>query len=63
MASKCFVCEKKIKYGEDYTSVNKGTYSEVGDKDWIALIFHDECWARLGQRANKKIAPLFEVEA
>ncbi len=38
--AKCFICRKKIKDREEYTSINKGVYSEEGDNDWIALIFH-----------------------
>jgi len=63
MDAHCYVCEKKIKHGEDYTSINKGTFSEEGDKDWIALIFHDACWIKLGKTATGKIVPIFQVEA
>jgi hypothetical protein len=63
MDARCYICKKKIKYGEDVTSINKGNYSEEGDKDWIALIFHDACWERLGKTATGKIAPIFQAEA
>lgn len=62
MDDRCFVCKKKIKDNEEYTSINKGFYSEFGDKDWIALIFHDKCWQLLGRYAGKKLLPLFEAE-
>ena len=63
MGARCYLCKKKIDHGEDYTSINKGNYSEEGDKDWIALIFHDACWGKLGKKATGKIAPIFQVEA
>lgn len=63
MNASCHFCKKKIKHGDDYTSINKGNYSEEGDKDWIALIFHDVCWKKLGKIAAGKIAPIFQVEA
>ncbi len=31
MDAQCFICRKKIKDGEEYTSINKGVYSEEGD--------------------------------
>jgi hypothetical protein len=62
MDAKCFICEKKIKHGDEYTSTHKGIYSEEGDKDWIALIFHRNCWTRFGKGADKKSVPIFEVE-
>jgi hypothetical protein len=62
METRCSICNKKIKYGEEYTSINKGIYSEEGGKDWIALIFHEECWHKLGMKANKDIISLFEAE-
>ena len=62
MDAQCFFCTKKIKDGEEYTSINKGVYSEEGDKDWIALIFHENCWAKFGKDIDRKLIPLFEVE-
>ena len=59
----CYLCKKEINHGEDYTSINKGNYSEEGDKDWIALIFHDACWKGLGEKATGKIVPIFQVKA
>jgi hypothetical protein len=59
----CALCEKKVKQSEEYTSINKGIYSEEGDKNWIALIFHDACWANLGKNVRGKIANIFQVEA
>ncbi|MEK6635808.1 MAG: hypothetical protein AABY38_05570 [Planctomycetota bacterium] len=54
--------EKRIKHGDEYTSTHKGIYSEEGDKDWIALIFHRNCWTRFEKGADKKSVPIFEVE-
>lgn len=62
MDNKCFLCKRKLKHGEEYTSINKGFYSEVGDKDWVALIFHNKCWRLLGKNVDKKLLPLFEAE-
>ena len=62
MNARCFVCKKKIKDEEAYTSINKGIYSEEGDKDWIALIFHETCWVKLRKDADKRLIPLFEAE-
>lgn len=59
---RCFLCNKRVKDGDDYTSINKGLYSEEGDKDWVALIFHEKCWRGLGKRATKQLRPLFEAE-
>jgi hypothetical protein len=59
----CALCEKKVKQSEEYTSINKGIYTEEGDKNWIALIFHDACWAMLGKNVRGKIANIFQVEA
>ena len=50
MEDRCFLCRKRLKFGEDCTSINKGTHSPSGDKDWIALIFHEACWAKFGER-------------
>jgi hypothetical protein len=63
MKTCCFLCKKKINHGEEYTSINKGNYSVEGDKDWIALIFHDACWSKLGKNVRGKIANIFQVEA
>ena len=63
MNARCYLCKKKIKHGEDFTSINKGNYSEEGDESWIALIFHDACWGKIGQSATGKLAPIFQVEA
>lgn len=63
MKACCCLCKKKIDHGEDYTSINKGNYSEEGDKDWIVLIFHDVCWENLGKEATGKIVTLFQAEA
>jgi len=61
MDAKCFICKKKIKHGDEYTSINKGIHSEEGVKDWIALIFHEDCWTKYGKGIFKKLVPLFEV--
>lgn len=58
----CFVCKKKMKDGEDYTSINKGIYSEEGDKEWVAMIFHDSCWEKMGKNVSAELSPLFEAE-
>jgi hypothetical protein len=63
MKAHCYLCRKKINHGEDYTSINKGNYSEEGDKDWIALIFHDSCWKKFGKGVTENILPIFQVEA
>lgn len=63
MEDRCFVCRKRLRFGEDYTSINKGTHSPSGDKDWVALVFHDACWAKLGEGASKKLMPLFRAES
>jgi hypothetical protein len=63
MEARCYLCKKKIEQGEDYTSINKGIYSEEGDEDWVAIIFHDACWAKFGEKATQEIAPIFEIEA
>jgi hypothetical protein len=62
MDDACFLCKKKMKDGDDYTSINKGIYSEEGDKEWIALIFHDSCWEKIGVNASPELTPLFEAE-
>jgi len=62
MDNRCYFCKKKIKDGDEYTSISKGIYSEDGDKEWIALIFHDSCWAKMGKGADPKLAPLFKAE-
>lgn len=62
MEARCYLCKKKIKEGEDYTSINKGIYCEEGDKDWIALIFHEACWAKLSTTVTGRILPIFQVE-
>lgn len=63
MNARCDLCKKKVKHNEEYTSINKGIYSEEGDKDWVALIFHAACWAKLGKNVRGKIANIFQVEA
>lgn len=63
MDPRCYLCKKEVKHGEDYTSINKGIYSVEGDKDWIALIFHDACWAKFGKRASGQTSAIFQVEA
>lgn len=62
MQDRCFFCKKKMKRGDDYTCINKGIYSEEGDKEWIALIFHDLCWSKMGGNANPALALLFNLE-
>lgn len=62
MDAHCYLCKKKINHGEDYTSINKGIYSMEGDKDWIALIFHDVCWGKFGKMTIGKIVPIFMVK-
>lgn len=62
MDAKCFICMKKLKHGDKYTSINKGIYSEEGDKDWIALIFHKNCWIKFGIGIDEKLLPIFEAE-
>ena len=63
MDTQCFICRKKIKDREEYTSINKGVYSEEGDNDWIALIFHENCWTKFGKGVDRELIPLFETEA
>ena len=63
MDAKCFICRKKIKDREEYTSINKGVYSEEGDNDWVALIFHENCWTKFGKGVDRELIPLFETEA
>lgn len=63
MNARCDLCKKKVKHSEEYTSINKGIYSEEGDKNWIALIFHDACWAMLGKNVIGNVANIFQVDA
>lgn len=62
METRCFVCRKNIGEGEDYTSINKGIYSQEGDQEWVALIFHDLCWQKMRQHAPPQLVPLFDAE-
>ncbi len=62
MNAKCFICRKRIKDGEEYTSINKGVYSEEGDNGWVALIFHENCWMKFGKGIGREWIPLFETE-
>ncbi|MDE3057099.1 MAG: hypothetical protein KGJ59_03970 [Bacteroidota bacterium] len=62
MEARCHFCKKRIKHDEDYTSINKGIYSEEGDNDWIALIFHEACLAKFGKKTKGRLAEIFETE-
>ena len=62
MDDRCILCRRKMKYGDEYTSINKGIYSAHGDKDWVALIFHDECWKRIGESAGLNMTRLSEAD-
>ena len=62
MDDRCVLCRKRMKHGEEYTSINKGIYSPHGDKDWVAVIFHDECWQRMGEAAGLKLTRLSEAQ-
>jgi len=55
-------CKKEIKDGENYISINKGIYTEEGDKDWIALIFHNHCWHEYWKESDRKNLPIVNVE-